>query len=159
MASFDIVLRTSGSLHPDGEPSEFVSEYTGVVTCEDEEAGAVTNVGRVAAMRVHAALAQTQASPLPADPMNEVRVGPKMSTAANTIEYPLDSSQICGIIAVAHPRSAVASEVLFTVGMPQVASCTPGRPKEQVSATIPTTEMMAAPQCARSGVGAGAFCE
>ena len=57
MASFDIVLRTQGSLHPDGEPGEFVSEYTGVITCADDETGVVTKVGRVSALRVHAALA------------------------------------------------------------------------------------------------------
>ncbi|AWM35745.1 hypothetical protein GobsT_65620 [Gemmata obscuriglobus] len=57
MASFNIELRTGASLHPDGEPSDFVSEYAGVITCVDDETGAVTKVGRVAAMRVHAALA------------------------------------------------------------------------------------------------------
>lgn len=56
MASFNIELRTGASLHPDGEPSAFISEYTGVITCEDES-GRVTKVGRFAAMRVHAALA------------------------------------------------------------------------------------------------------
>lgn len=58
MASFDIVLKTRGSLHPDGEPSEFVSGYSGVVTCTDDETGEVTKVGKLAALRVHAALAQ-----------------------------------------------------------------------------------------------------
>ncbi|MDY3553043.1 hypothetical protein R5W24_002133 [Gemmata sp. JC717] len=57
MASFNIELRTGTSLHPDGEPSDFVSEYTGVVTCTDDETGAVAKVGRLAAMRVHVALA------------------------------------------------------------------------------------------------------
>ena len=57
MASFDIILRTRGSLHPDGEPSGFVSEYTGVVTCTDDETGYVANVGRVSALRVHVGLA------------------------------------------------------------------------------------------------------
>ena len=32
MAFFDILLQTQGSLHPDGEPDDFISEYTGV-TC------------------------------------------------------------------------------------------------------------------------------
>ncbi|MDB5313895.1 MAG: hypothetical protein JWO38_8097 [Gemmataceae bacterium] len=57
MASFDIVLRTRGSLHPGGEPSEFVSGYTGVIVCTDDETGEETRVGKVAALRVHAALA------------------------------------------------------------------------------------------------------
>jgi hypothetical protein len=57
MASFDIVLQTRGSLHPDGEPSEFVSGYHGVITCTDDETGERTKVGRVCALRVHAGLA------------------------------------------------------------------------------------------------------
>ncbi|WP_439625371.1 hypothetical protein [Gemmata sp.] len=57
MASFDIVLRTQGSLHPDGEPTNFISEIRGVITCRNDETGAVTSVGKVAALRVHAALA------------------------------------------------------------------------------------------------------
>jgi hypothetical protein len=57
MASFDIVVRTRGSLHPDGEPSEYVSGYTGIVTCTDDETAEVTNVGKVTALRIHAALA------------------------------------------------------------------------------------------------------
>ena len=32
MTFFDLVLRTSGSLHPD----DFVSEFTGVIRCEDD---------------------------------------------------------------------------------------------------------------------------
>jgi hypothetical protein len=57
MASYDVVLRTGGSLHPCGEPTEFVSTYAGTITCTDDETGAVTRVGRVRALRVHAALA------------------------------------------------------------------------------------------------------
>ena len=57
MAAFSIVLQTAASLHPGGEPSDFVSEYAGVITCTDDESGAVTKVGRVAARRVHAARA------------------------------------------------------------------------------------------------------
>jgi hypothetical protein len=64
MASFDIVLRTRASLHPDGEPTEFVSEYDGVVTCTDDETGDVAKVGRVHALRVHAALAEEAGVPL-----------------------------------------------------------------------------------------------
>jgi hypothetical protein len=57
VASFDIRVRTGGSLHPDGEPTEFVSAYTAVITCTDDLTGAVTKVGRVTALRVHAGLA------------------------------------------------------------------------------------------------------
>lgn len=64
MASFDIVLRTRASLHPDGEPTEFVSEYDGIVTCTDDETGDLTRVGRIHALRVHAALAENAGEPL-----------------------------------------------------------------------------------------------
>jgi hypothetical protein len=57
MATFDITLRTRASLHPDGEPSDFVTEYTGVLTCTDDESGERAPVGKVRAMRVQAALA------------------------------------------------------------------------------------------------------
>lgn len=57
MASFDILLRTQASLHPDGDPSEFFAAYDGVVTCMDDETGAVAKVGRVRALRIHARLA------------------------------------------------------------------------------------------------------
>src|SRR5438552_3226464 len=57
MASFDVVLRTRASLHPCGEPDEFVSAYNGVITCTDDETGRLTNVGRVHALKVHASLA------------------------------------------------------------------------------------------------------
>ena len=58
MASFDIVVRTGASLHPLGEPTEFVSAYSATVTCTDDDTGAVTKVGRVTAVRVHAGLAE-----------------------------------------------------------------------------------------------------
>lgn len=57
MACFDIILKATASLHPHGEPSEFVSQYTGVITCTDDTTGEVSKVGKVAALRVHAALA------------------------------------------------------------------------------------------------------
>lgn len=57
MASFDIRIRTGGSLHPDGEPTAFVSTYTAAITCTDDETGEVSTVGRVTALRVHAGLA------------------------------------------------------------------------------------------------------
>jgi hypothetical protein len=58
MASFDIVVRTRGSLHPDGEPTNFVSEFSCVITCTDDETGEVSKVGKAHALRVHAGLAQ-----------------------------------------------------------------------------------------------------
>jgi hypothetical protein len=64
MASFDIVVKTRGSLHPDGEPTQFVSEYGGVVTCTDDQTGDVTKVGRFHAIRVHAGLAENVGEPL-----------------------------------------------------------------------------------------------
>lgn len=64
MAAFDIVLRTRASLATDVEPSEFVSEYEGLILCEDEETGVVTKVGRVAALRVNAALAHNSGESL-----------------------------------------------------------------------------------------------
>lgn len=57
MASFDVLVRTRGSLHPDGKPSEFISDYTAVITCTNDETGGVSRVGRVAAHRINAALA------------------------------------------------------------------------------------------------------
>jgi hypothetical protein len=57
VASFDVVLRTRASLHPDGEPTEFVSHYDGVILCTADDTGEVTKVGRVYAMRIHARLA------------------------------------------------------------------------------------------------------
>jgi hypothetical protein len=56
MASFDLVLQTSGSLHPDGEPGRFLSEYNGVIRCTRDN-GRTFKVGRVKAFRIHADLA------------------------------------------------------------------------------------------------------
>ena len=58
MASFDIILRSRASLHPDGEPTEFVSEFSGVIASTDDETGEVTRVGKAHALRVHAGLAE-----------------------------------------------------------------------------------------------------
>ena len=58
MAFFDLLIRTSASLHPDGEPSDFISEYTGTIRCTDDRNGAVRRVGRVRAYRIHAGLAR-----------------------------------------------------------------------------------------------------
>ena len=58
MAFFDLVITTSASLHPDGEPSDFVSEYTGTIRCTRDRDGRVVRVGRVRAYRINAALAR-----------------------------------------------------------------------------------------------------
>jgi hypothetical protein len=64
MASFDIVVKTRVSLHPDGEPTQFVSAYDAIITCTDDQTGDVTKVGRVHAIRVNAALAENAGEPL-----------------------------------------------------------------------------------------------
>jgi hypothetical protein len=56
MASFDLVLQTSGSLHSNGEPDRFISEYKGVIRCTRDD-GRIFKVGRVKAYRIHADLA------------------------------------------------------------------------------------------------------
>jgi hypothetical protein len=56
MTFFDLVLWTRGSLHPAGEPGDLVTEYTGVIRCEDD-AGRVRRVGKVHACRIQATLA------------------------------------------------------------------------------------------------------
>ena len=63
MASFDIVLQTRASLHPDGEPSRFVTAHSGILVCSDET-GIETKVGKVAALRVHAGQALEAGEPL-----------------------------------------------------------------------------------------------
>ena len=63
MASFTINLTTRATLHPDGDPSEFISEYRGQVLCIDD-AGAETTAGYVRALRLHAGLASEKGEPL-----------------------------------------------------------------------------------------------
>jgi hypothetical protein len=63
MTFFDIVLRTEASLHPEGEPDEFISEYTGVIRCRGED-DVVRCVGKVHAYRIHATLAAENGEPL-----------------------------------------------------------------------------------------------
>jgi hypothetical protein len=58
MASFDLVLQTSGSLHPDGEPDRFISAYTGLILCTRDRDGKVFKVGKVKAYRIHTDLAR-----------------------------------------------------------------------------------------------------
>jgi hypothetical protein len=60
MACFDIVLQTSSSLHPDGDPSDFISEYLGFIQCYREGDSRVTRVGRAHAYKIHADRAADQ---------------------------------------------------------------------------------------------------
>jgi hypothetical protein len=53
MTFFDIVLKTESSLHPFGEPDEYISEYAGFVRAEGED-GALRRVGKVHAWRIRA---------------------------------------------------------------------------------------------------------
>jgi hypothetical protein len=52
MASFDLVVRTAGSLHPDGEPDRFLAAYAGVIRCTRDRDGRTFTVGKVKAYRV-----------------------------------------------------------------------------------------------------------
>ena len=58
MATFDIRLRTGTTLHPDCDPSDYVSVYTGVILYSRERDGRVFKAGRVKAYRIHAGLAE-----------------------------------------------------------------------------------------------------
>jgi hypothetical protein len=62
MAFFDIILQTSGSLHPDNDPTDFISTYTGIIRCTREKDGKVVKVGKVKAYRIHADLARENRS-------------------------------------------------------------------------------------------------
>jgi hypothetical protein len=53
MTFFDIVLKTEASLHPFGDPEEYISEYTGFVRAEGED-GVLRQVGKVHAWRIRA---------------------------------------------------------------------------------------------------------
>src|SRR5690242_15766545 len=52
MTTFDVELTTRATLHPDGEPHEFVSTYTGVVLATGDD-GDATEVGRLSALELH----------------------------------------------------------------------------------------------------------
>ena len=53
MASFDIRVRTRGSLNPGREPAAFASGYTGVVVCTDDETGGFFKVEAALRDRLH----------------------------------------------------------------------------------------------------------
>jgi hypothetical protein len=56
VALFGIDLHTQASLYTSGDPSEFISEYSAVITCLDDT-DEIKKVGRIRALRVHAGLA------------------------------------------------------------------------------------------------------
>jgi hypothetical protein len=64
VSSFDLVLRTEGSLHPGGEPDRFVSAHSGVIRRTRDRDGRSFNVGLVKAYRIHAAQAEDAGEPL-----------------------------------------------------------------------------------------------
>jgi hypothetical protein len=57
MAFFDITLRTSGSLHADGEPTDYLSEYTGFICHTRDRDERTFRVGKIHAWHIHAGLA------------------------------------------------------------------------------------------------------
>ena len=63
MTLFDLVLSTRASLHPEGEPDEFISAYAGIIRAEGDD-GVGHRVGRVHAYRVHMGLAANQGESL-----------------------------------------------------------------------------------------------
>jgi hypothetical protein len=63
MTFFDLVLQTGGSLHPDGEPDEYISTFTGVIRGEGDD-GQVERAGKVLAYRINAGVAAANGEPL-----------------------------------------------------------------------------------------------
>lgn len=57
MGCFDITIQTDGSLHPDGEPSDFISVYSGIIKYTRDRDGRTFRVGRLKAYRIHTELA------------------------------------------------------------------------------------------------------
>src|SRR5215472_8276099 len=53
MTFFDIVLRTSASLHSGGEPDDFISDFRGIIHAEGDD-GVRHRVGKVHAWRINA---------------------------------------------------------------------------------------------------------
>ena len=64
MSSFDLVLKTSASLHPNGEPDRFISAHEGVIRRTRDCDGKVSTVGLVRAYRIHSNLAEEAGEPL-----------------------------------------------------------------------------------------------
>jgi hypothetical protein len=63
MTFFDITLQTTTSLHPEGDPGQFISEYFGTVRGEND-AGKRLKVGKVHAYRVNVGQAVDQGQSL-----------------------------------------------------------------------------------------------
>jgi hypothetical protein len=53
MTFFDLVVQTSGSLHPNGEPDDYISEYTGFLYAAGDDQTR-RRVGKLHAWRIHA---------------------------------------------------------------------------------------------------------
>jgi hypothetical protein len=64
VSSFDVVLRTAGSLHADGEPDRFITEHAGVIRRTRDRDGRESTVGLVRAYRIQVALAERAGEPL-----------------------------------------------------------------------------------------------
>jgi hypothetical protein len=63
MTFFDLVLQTGASLHPDGEPDEFISKFTGYIVAAGED-DVRRRVGKVLAYRINSELAANCGEPL-----------------------------------------------------------------------------------------------
>jgi hypothetical protein len=57
MGSFNVVLQTEASLHASKEPSDFISNHTGIIRYERDRDGKFFKVGKVRAYRIEAGLA------------------------------------------------------------------------------------------------------
>ena len=57
MGSFNVVLQTRASLHFSGKPSDFISDYLGIIRYEKDSGREGLKVGKVRAYRINAALA------------------------------------------------------------------------------------------------------
>jgi hypothetical protein len=64
LGSFDITFRTSASLHPGGEPSDYVSLHDGIIRYERDRDQKTFRVGRLRAYCIHAGLAANDGEPL-----------------------------------------------------------------------------------------------
>ncbi len=63
MGAFDVVFQTGTSLHPYGDPDEFISAHRGIIRYQQDN-GALHRVGKLLAYRVHAGLALNEGVPL-----------------------------------------------------------------------------------------------
>jgi hypothetical protein len=63
MGAFDVVFQTGTSLHPYGEPDEFISAHRGIIRYQRDD-GPIHRVGKLLAYRIHAGLALNEGVPL-----------------------------------------------------------------------------------------------